>query len=290
MRNENEIKIRDNDINMRIIKHNYGESLCHYTSISALYNILQNRELWLGNTATMNDTSEIKYFLEKMQIAIQNDICPEKLNICNCFFDSVFKRIDNEYPFAISFSRLKDNAAQWERYADSAKGVCIEFNTKKIMNLFYYSNGCLLFNEVFYGMNAKKHKHYQILMDYFNSNQLNGFSTETGEIDNLIACAYLHKHESFCTESEVRLCNLWNHTIDESKISFELINGRIRKILKISLNKLCNKEEFDFEDLIDRIVIAPRSEQTIEELQEYIYNNGMHKLAKKLSRSDCPLR
>lgn len=290
MRSENEIKIRDKDIDARIINHNYGESLCHYTSISALYGIIQNQELWLGNTATMNDKSEIKYFIQKMQNAIQNDICLEKLNACDCFFDKVFKRIDNEYPFAISFSRLKDNAAQWERYADNANGVCIEFNTKRLMNLFYYSNGRLLFNEVFYEMNARKHKHYKILTDYFNSNQLNEFNSETGEIDNLIACAYLHKHESFCTESEVRLCNLWNYTIDESTISFELINGRIRKILKVSLDKLCIKEDIDFEDLIDRIVIGPRSEQNPKELQEYLYNCGLNKLAKKISLSECPLR
>lgn len=72
--------------------------------------------------------------------------------------------------------------------------------------------------------------------------------------------------------------------------SFELINGRIRKILKVSLDKLCIKKGTEFEDLIDRIVIAPRSEQSPKELQEYFYFCGLNNLANKIIVSECPLR
>lgn len=288
MREQNEINIRKQEVDKRIKKHNYGEKLYHYTSFASLIGILSKKELWLGNTANMNDKSEIVDFVKKLQAAVSDDIEPEKISICNSFFEKVYNRLKSEYPFASCFSTLNDNAAQWERYADNAHGVCIVFNTSAFMNLIFYSGA--LFNEVFYKYDIKHHAHYKILKEYFNTGVLNEFSNEIGEMDNLLACAYLHKHESFCTESEVRLMTLWNHKIQDSEFSFEMTNGILKKVLKLSLGKLCLDENIDFEELIDAIVIAPRSEQNEQELKEYIEYLGYKKIGNKIYKSQCPLR
>lgn len=288
MRKLNEIAIRKQEVEKRINKHNYGEKLYHYTSFASLIGILSKKELWLGNTANMNDKSEIVDFIEKLQKAVSSNIYPEKIDDCNIFFEKLHNRLKSEYPYAICFSKLKDNAAQWERYTDDAHGVCIVFNTSEFMNLFYYSGA--LFSEVFYEYNIMQHEHYKILKNYFNTGVLNGFSNEIGEMDNLLACAYMHKHESFCTESELRLTTLWNHKITGSDFSFEMVNGKLKKVLKVSLKELCSEENVDFEELVDSIVIAPRSEQNEQELKEYLEYLGYKKLSNKITRSQCPLR
>lgn len=288
MRNQSGISVREQDVNRRIMKHQFAAKWYHYTSIASLVGILSNRELWLGNTATMNDKLEIVDFLEKLQKAVSEDIDPKKIDECNVFFDKLYSRLDNEYPFAFSLSTLSDNAAQWERYADDARGVCIVFDTSRLLNLFWYS-GAFVY-KVFYQYDIKQHEHYKILKDYFNTGELKELNNDASEMDNLLGCAYMHKHESFCTESEIRLSTLWKLKIAESEYSFEVINGKVKKVLKVSLDKLCEEEGIDFEDLIDGIVIAPRSEQNVLELKEYVESLGYQKLGCKVSVSQCPLR
>ena len=288
MRSQRELSVREQEVNQRIIRYQYGAKVYHYTSVASLVGILSKREIWLGNTATMNDKLEIVDFIEKLQNAVSVDINPEKIGVCNEFFDKLYNRLATEYPFAFSLSTLDDNAAQWERYADDAHGVCIVFNTSVFMNLFLYSGAA--FNKVFYQYDIRKHAHYKILKAYFNTGKLNELGTEVGEMDNLLGCAYMHKHESFCTESEIRLTNLWNRKIAKSEIGFEVINGKVKKVLKVSLKELCNEENIDFENLIDKIVIAPRSEQNELELKEYLEFMGYRKLSNRIIKSRCPLR
>ncbi len=54
MRNQSSIDIREEEVNKRIVKHQYEPNLYHYTSIASLIGILSKKELWLGNTANMN--------------------------------------------------------------------------------------------------------------------------------------------------------------------------------------------------------------------------------------------
>ena len=117
------ITIREQEVNDRIAKHNYGKSLYHYTSIAACVGILKEKKLWLGSTAAMNDKLEIVCFIDKLQKAVCEDIKPDKRKDCDLFFEKIYSRLKNEYPYAICFSTLNDNAAQWERYADDAHGV-----------------------------------------------------------------------------------------------------------------------------------------------------------------------
>ena len=288
MRPKKEIDYRDKKVKEIIQKNGYSEKIYHYTSLISLVGILSNQELWLGNTANMNDKSEIVDFIRKLYDATSSDISPDKMDECNAFFDGLYKRLDNEYPFAFCFSKLSDNAAQWERYADDARGGCIVFNTSAFMKLVYYSGA--FFHEVFYEYDIKQHAHYKILKKYFNTGVMDQLETETGEMDNILGCAYLHKHESFCTESEIRLTNLWNIKIEKSEFAFEMVNGRLKKVLKLSLKELCLEENIDFEDLIEGIIIGPRSEQNERELKEYIEHLGYKKLSNKVFKSQCPLR
>lgn len=69
-----------------------------------------------------------------------------------------------------------------------------------------------------------------------------------------------------------------------------MVNGKLKKVLKVSLDKLCLEENIEFEELIEDIVIAPRSEQNESELKEYLESLGYKKISKKVIKSQCPLR
>lgn len=286
MRNLNDNKIREE--NVKKFTEINGEYLYHYTSLATLKGILINKELWLGNTNVMNDKNEIKYFVEQLHKLVLGFLADKEK--CNEFFNLVYERLTNEYPYAICFSKKKDDAAQWERYADEAKGVCIVFDAKKFMTLIYYAG--VRFSQVFYNYEISEHEYINDLVDYFQTGKLPKFYlNEKGFVDNILVSAYFHKHRSFESESEIRLVNLWYHKIKHSNICFETINGTIRKVLKLSLEQLCNDENIKFEDLISEIVIGPRSTQSASVLREYIECElGYKNLAKKISVSECPLR
>lgn len=48
--------------------------------------------------------------------------------------------------------------------------------------------------------------------------------------------------------------------------------------------------ETSFESLIDEVIVGPKSQQNIAILKEYINSNGLHKMGKFVTQSDCPLR
>lgn len=283
-----DIAFINKDVDRRIDLYKYKNYLYHYTSIAALYNILRSKQFWLGNAATMNDKKEIKCFIELLQGALCESISSDKLSQCNSFFQKVYARIDNEYPYVMCFSRLEDDAAQWERYADNAEGVCIVFNTKNILRTFYENS--LLFGDVYYDFDIKQHRHYKILYDYFTTGKLSEFRNETGQIDNAIACGYFHKHRSFRSEQEMRVVTLWDYVPQYAMVETECIRGVIKKFLKFDMEKRCADIGLAFEDLFEQIVIGPKSIQDIASLQSYVEEKGLSSLKDRISKSDCPLR
>ena len=99
----------------QIIEENiqkYGKQLYHYTSIFVFKNIVSKKELWMGNTADMNDKKELLDFIDKLENAVTEEILknsPEHSAKCKIFFEKTKQRLTGEYPFASSFSRLKDD-------------------------------------------------------------------------------------------------------------------------------------------------------------------------------------
>ncbi len=282
------IKQIDIDIEKKIEKNGYEKSIYHYTSVGAFFNIIQTKQLWLGNTANMNDKREIKYFLENMEQVLIEDLPSENVVKCKEFFERVYERLRDEYPYAISFSKRKDDASQWERYADGGSGVCVCFNTKNVMKLLY---DCYMpFQQVFYRGNSREHKHYEILQKYFATGELNEFTNERGLIDNLLACGCIHKHPSFETESEIRAITLWNKCIRETHVESKFNGNAIRRVLVVNMEKRCESVQLDFEDLFDEIIIGPKSKQSVYEMEKFLEEKGLKKLSKKISESECPLR
>ena len=61
-------------------------------------------------------------------------------------------------------------------------------------------------------------------------------------------------------------------------------------ILVVDFGKLCNRASVEIDDVIDTIIIGPRSQQNELILQKYISGLGHKRLAEKVRKSSCTLK
>ncbi len=267
------------------IKHNL---VYHYTSMGAFYNIFRNKEFWIGNSLEMNDREELIGFTKTLKQELTKNKNVLNSDRFELFFKNLEKRIEVESPYILCFSSLMDDAAQWERYSNDATGVCLEINTKVLAKACY--DNFFVSTNVSYNYDIKENKYFNLLRKYFLSGKIRGFRDEKDFIDNLIVGAAAYKHASFKSESEYRVYNIWGKTPKYSKEEFRLINGRIRKMLIIDIDKLLAESEIDTNVLINKIIVGPCSKQSVEELKSFVKDCGLIKLSQNIYKSSCPLR
>lgn len=70
---------------MKFIKKESNEKLYHYTSMNVVYNIIKNKELWLGNVLNTNDKSELTYFVNEIKGKLIENIPNKSDEIGNYF-------------------------------------------------------------------------------------------------------------------------------------------------------------------------------------------------------------
>ena len=289
------------------------EFLYHYTSMDALYSMLKNKELWIGNTVSMNDSSEIKEFYNNFKKCLIKEL-PNKKSSIEKMFKDVNNQIKGKYPFAMSFSPLEDDAAQWERYGDDARGVCIKFKTEELAKQLAVLPFTI--DKVNYGVQISDicKGDYDMIYKYFSTNQIFSPLTEkTLKIEdddftqealiNLINFAARYKNKGFLSENEYRVFNYSQITSNddikkflyfenEAKqpvyIDYSCSGKLIKKFIIIRLGILNPKTTFN--ETIDKIIIGPRSQQSRTLLQEYVQYLGYSTFAKHISDSECTLR
>ena len=273
--------------------YEFGDTLYHYTNLTALNGMLfGKKELWLGEDSFMNDTKELTDFIDKLKTACLDPANQDNQQKYIEFFDKVYAHVKSNYPYIMSFSRRIDDAAQWERYADNARGLCIEFNTYNLAKILYTTNSAAFLEDVFYDYDAHQHEHCKIVKSWIENNEfLEGFSDEDGLIDNIVATASSYKHNSFSAEDEIRAIILFIGSFSKAiRVEYETLNGIVKKYAKIDLTTACKEAGINLQDLFNGIIIGPRSQQNIHTLQEYLINGGYERLANNITVSECPLR
>ncbi len=142
----------------------------HYTSLDALYSIIESQSFRLTNLASSNDAKELSYNSEIFRKDIKEIIDKETDEPTKKLFKMVDGSITNNIRefeeccksdsdiYALCLSEKKDNLTHWDRYASGCKGVCIGINlaalrlqNRETINELFWKNllnwGTILYNE-----------------------------------------------------------------------------------------------------------------------------------------------
>lgn len=105
----------------------------HYTSEAGLYGILKSGTLWLTDTFSLNDPSELRHGIG-LAIKAFDSIGIKDLPERDWYQDALSKVLPHPIlrktvePYSCSFSKKGDDLGQWRSYADDGRGYSIAFD------------------------------------------------------------------------------------------------------------------------------------------------------------------
>lgn len=273
----------------------YGkEILYHYTDFQALDGILRLAELRVNNVLNMNDAAEMSHFMSSLCNAVAKRLVAEgdlsRAERIRGLFKEELKKEFFYSSYAACFSLYRDDAAQWERYGNRGRGVCIAFRGEFLEKL---AVGELSLQTVFYVDDMTEHNltkvFYRILKQ--EAEPLEKSLLLKVAMKNAWIQSVVFKHPSFSSEREVRLVlSPFGKEYFDVKPCYHITTERIKKYYPLNLRIMCQEAGLSLENLVEEIIIGPESTQSGPILQDYLRDNGLKRLAGRVSLSDCPLR
>ena len=110
--------------------------LYHYTDYQALDGMLHHAQLRVNNVLNMNDAAEMRYFMDGLCDAVAKRLESEgdiqRAERVRELFQEELKKEFYYSAYAACFSLHRDDAAQWERYGNRGRGVCIAFQGRHL--------------------------------------------------------------------------------------------------------------------------------------------------------------
>jgi len=267
--------------------------LYHYTDFVSLDGILKGRELRLNNVLNMNDATEMELFVTGIFNAVKKRFEKDKnekmvTNLASTL-ETLLRHFYDYSMYAACFSEYRDDAAQWERYANRGKGVCLCFRKSALEKM---TGGAIRLSKVFYQDNMESHPLVDRLYQYLSEHER---VEHTPALMEAIKEAWWNtasfKHPSFSSEHEVRLVLMPFAIPDfDLKPGYHVTSERIKKYYPLDLDILCKKEGITMEDLVAELIVGPESTQSEAILRDYLRDLGLTRLSNHILRSDCPLR
>ncbi|MCD7833470.1 MAG: DUF2971 domain-containing protein [Lachnospiraceae bacterium] len=270
------------------------DTLYHYTDFGALDGILSNAELRLNNVLNMNDASEMTFFMNSLCKAVAGRFREEgDVNRAKWTEKLFSAEKDKEFvysAYAACFSCFRDDAAQWERYANHGRGVCIAFRYDLLKKMAVEP---LSLQTVFYRDDVGEHELVGILYSLIRSHKAPWDTSPAirAALNHAWAASAAYKHPSFSSEKEVRLVvSPFEQGFFNVQPRYHISNERIKKYYPVNLQKLCQIADTRIDEAIAELIIGPESTQSVPILQDYLRDMGYEKLAEKVTHSACPLR
>ena len=279
---------RMNDINDKD-----DQILYHYTDFIALNGILQERELRVNNVLNMNDSTEMELFVTGVFKAVEkrfaDDHNEQMVANLQLTLDRILHHFYDYSMYAACFSEYRDDAAQWERYANRGKGVCLCFQKSQLERM---SGGVVRLSKVSYQDNMESHPLVEKIYQYLRGHKKPEYTPMFMEaVKEAWWNSASFKHPSFSSEHEVRLVLMPFAEPDfDLKPGYHVAGERIKKYYPLDLDQLCQKAGITLEDLITGLIVGPESTQSEPILRDYLRDLGLIRLSNNILRSGCPLR
>ena len=276
------------------MEQNETDILYHYTDFSALDGILSHAELRLNNVLNMNDAAEMNLFMSGLCRAaadrFRREGADEKARLTRRIFLTEQKNRFSYSAYAACFSRYRDDAAQWERYGNRGRGVCIAFRGDLLARM---AAGALSLEAVQYQVDVSDHPLAEELHALLA--EAEAADGQTPALRNLLNRAWVtsavYKHPSFASENEVRLVvSPFERAYFDVEPRYHITRDRIKKYYPLDLGQMCGRAGIGLEDLIPELMIGPESTQSLPILQDYLHGLHFCRLAEHVFLSDCPLR
>ncbi len=272
--------------------HRRRKILYHYTDFQALDGILRCAQLRVNNVLRMNDSAEMKHFMRRLCAATVDRLVQDGDREQARQIEALFREeLKKEYSaFAACFSFHRDDTAQWERYGNRGRGVCIAFRREYLEKL---TRGALSLQLVFYRDNMATHPMVEEFCVLARSGET--LSLQSPEVAEAFreawACSVSYKHPSFSSEYEMRLVvSPFEKAEFDVRPCYHVTRERIKKYYPLDLKAMCRDIGIGLEDLVAEIIIGPDSTQSLAIFQDYLRDNGLRGLVDRVSLSDCPLR
>ena len=268
--------------------------LYHYTDYLAFNGILRDRELRVNNVRNMNDTAEMELFMNGIFRAVERRLEEEKADEKLEKLRELAKELNRKYfdyaAYAACFSTYRDDASQWERYANRGKGVCLGIDRKVLERM---TGGAVTLQKVYYQDDVETHPLVRKLYDLTMSEEV--FTEDNPALKAALADCWRNsasfKHPSFSSEHEVRLVVMPFGASDfDVKARYHVTRERIKKYYPLDLDAMCRKAGSSLEELITEIIVGPESTQSIPIIQDYLKDLSLDSLTDRVCLSDCPLR
>ena len=256
----------------------------HYTSLEALYNIINSKTFRLTSLKSSNDKNELFYKPNKFLTDFQEVIAAEKientrryLEIINASIEQNKDRFIRECkakrsPYALCLSEKKDTLTHWDRYASGCTGGCIGFNVAAI-NVYLQRQASTVFGVGLY--DVSKVMYSDVDREKYIRNEMIRFAnllyTQDGnDLEKKVFLEMIHKNgyiyaagiylqlakfakkDSFVDEDEIRLYHddesikstLRLIESMESNVEEELYNNIKKNFKKVVKNLRLDKEQF----------------------------------------------
>ena len=227
-----------------------GDILYHYTDFQAVDGILRQAQLRVNNVLRMNDSAEMRHFMKRLCTAIVDRLNQEgSPQRAEEIWDLFHEELKKEYSaFAACFSFRRDDAAQWERYGNRGRGVCIALRREYLQKM---ARGALSLQTVFYQDDMAGHP----MVEEFCRLLKEGADLSGEEVRRAMceawACSVSYKHPSFRSEYEMRLVvSPFDKEDLEVQPCYHVSKERIKKYSPLDLKAMCGKAGICLEDLI----------------------------------------
>lgn len=273
-----------------------NDILYHYTDYQALDGILRQAQLRVNNVLNMNDAAEMRYFMDGLCDAVagrlEGDGDHERAEWVRELFREELKKEFFYSAYAACFSLYRDDAAQWERYGNRGRGVCIAF-----LGEISPEDGpgrLVPPDSLLPGRHGRPQSDRRLLPAHEKEGKAAGRREGTGYQESHELCLELFRgvQAPFLFLRAGGAAGGLPSVKEFFDVSpcYHIAVERIKKYYPLDLMDMCQKAGIGLEELVPEIIIGPESTQSRSILQDYLRDNGLKELAERVSLSQCPLR
>ncbi len=281
----------------------------HYTSADVAKSIIENKQVWMRNTRTMNDFREIRHGMECLQRGLRSPEGEELHELLlsidgtglNAFRNGEYLDWHKDGVYITCISEHEDNEdglgrlSMWRAYGGTTGVAMVIKNTPFMQRNDHL--GAWTFPVTYCDLDGHLPKFRHMLERL--KGKIEYYRTEGREaIENiyifLLFLALCTKHHGFAEEKEWRVVYNSVYTAPYLKRIIASVRGTPQKVHLLPLRDI---EEIDFRgasipDLIDHIIIGPTTHPQVmgEAFVELLREAKVPNPESKVRISDIPLR